>query len=310
MATNLRKYKYCGSSTTRPKSTATSSPAGSPAEKTPPPPDSPVMDAVALKSEILLSLKADISEVIKTELKNVLADEFNFLKSELQAVKNEIINNTAAVRSEIDQMKATITEVEAGLSTWSDEVAALQTTVTDLKAEVTGLRVKCDDMEGRMRRCNIRILGVAETNGSCSTASVSKLLREALQLDRDVLVDWSHRTPASRKSDGKPRAIVAKLHYHQDCVEVLTGARTRAPLRVNRETIAIFPDYAAGVARARAAFTEVRKLLRNRQGVRYGILFPARLRITHNGEEKEFTDADKAMGYVKKNIIPTTEATG
>lgn len=50
------------------------------------------------------------------------------------------------------------------------------------------------------------------------------------------------------------------------------------------------------------AFTEVRKLLRNHQGVRYGILFPAQL--THNGEEKEFIDEDKAMGYIKKNIVP------
>lgn len=53
------------------------------------------MDAVALKSEILRSLKADISAVIKSELKSALADDLNFLKNELQAVKKEIINNTA-----------------------------------------------------------------------------------------------------------------------------------------------------------------------------------------------------------------------
>ncbi len=46
-------------------------------------------------------------------------------------------------------------------------------------------------------------------------------------------------------------------------------------------------------------------LLRNRQGVRFGILFPARLRISHDGKEKEFTVAEEAMRYVKKNIIPT-----
>lgn len=53
------------------------------------------MDTVALKSEILHSLKADISAVIKSELKSALADDLNFLKNELQAVKKEIINNTA-----------------------------------------------------------------------------------------------------------------------------------------------------------------------------------------------------------------------
>lgn len=63
-------------------------------------------------------------------------------------------------------MKALLKELEGGLSTRSDEVTTLQSVVTDLKAEMTVLREKCEDMEGRMRRCNIRILGVAETDGS------------------------------------------------------------------------------------------------------------------------------------------------
>lgn len=102
-------------------------------------------------------------------------------------------------------MKATIKEVEGGLSTWSDEVTTLQSVVTNLKVEMTVLRGKCEDMEGRMRRCNIRILGVAETDGSSSTVSVSRLLRETLQLEKDVLVDRSHKSLAPRRSDGKPR---------------------------------------------------------------------------------------------------------
>ncbi|KAJ8386338.1 hypothetical protein AAFF_G00174350 [Aldrovandia affinis] len=170
-------------------------------------------------------------------------------------------------------MKANIKEVEGGLSTWSDKVAALQTAATDLKAEMTGLREKCEEMEGRMRRCNIRIMGVSETNGSSSTASVLKLLKEALQLDKDVLVDHSHRSLAPKRHGGKPHAIVAKLHYYQYCVEVLSRARAQAPLRVKGQPIAIFPDYTASDAKARAAFTEVSKLLCNQQGVRYGILF-------------------------------------
>ncbi|CAI5689295.1 unnamed protein product [Oreochromis niloticus] len=37
-------------------------------------------------------------------------------------------------------------------------------------------------------------------------------------------------------------------------------------------------------------------------------MFPARLRIRHNGEEKEFLDAAKAMEYVKDHIISVEEA--
>lgn len=86
--------------------------------------------------------------------------------------------------------------METGLSTWS---------------EMAELRDKYEDLEGRARRCNIRILGVPETPGSSSTTSVSKLLRDMLQLDKDVLIDRSHRSLAPRKPGGKPRVIVAKL---------------------------------------------------------------------------------------------------
>lgn len=265
------------------------------------------MDAKSLKSEILLSLKTEISAVIKSEMKNALADDFDFLKSELQALKAEVQNNTVAIHSEIDQMKVTINDMETGMSAWSDEVVALWTTVKALQTDVEELRDKCDDMEGRARRCNIRILGVPETAGSSSTTSVSKLLREALQLEKDVLIDRSHRSLGPSLPNGKSRAIVAKLHYFQDCVEVLRLARTRAPLKYDGHAVAIFPDYTTRVAKARAAFTGVRKLLHNRQGIKFGIRFPARLRITYNGEEKEFTDAEKAMTYVRHSIIPAEE---
>lgn len=256
MAADLRKYKFTKSTKSRPSTASSASSAASPGSEPPPRQNSQEMDAETLKTDILLSLRADIAAVIKTELKSAFAEGFYFLKNELQAVKAEIRNNTAAIHSEIDRMKAAIKEVEGGLTTWSDEVAVLQTTVNDLAVEVTGLRSKCEDVEGRLRRCNIRIPRVAETNGSSSTISVSELLREILQLDGDVLVDRSHRSLGPVRKDGKPRAVIANLHYYQDGVEVLSRARSRAPLRRNGETIAIFPDYTASVDKTRAALND------------------------------------------------------
>ncbi len=253
MATNLRKFKFTGEAKTRPNTASSHTTTATPAETSPPHAGKPEMDTESLKLEILLTLKTEISAVIKSELKSIFADDFDFLKSELQAVKN----NTVAIHSEIDLLKSTIREMETGLSTWSDEVVTLQTKVNTLKTEVTELRDKCEDMEGRTRRCNIRILGAPEMTGSSSTTSISKLLQEVLQLDKDVLIDRSHRSLVPRKPSGKPRAIVAKLHYFQYCVEVLSRARTRAPLRYNGETVAIFPDYTTRVTKARGVFTKV-----------------------------------------------------
>lgn len=215
-------------------------------------------------------------------------------------------NNTATIRSEVETLKTTITEMERGLSSCSDDVTSLQIKVGKLEMEVTSLREKCLDMEGRMRRSNIPILNVPETPGSSTPAAVSKLLKEALKMDKDFLIDRSHRGLQARKPDGKPRVIVAKVHYYQDCVEVLRRARESGPIRFKGTPISIFPDYPPSVAQARSAFTEVKQLLRGRDGIRYGLSYPAQLRVTHNGTDKQFQNSEDAMVYVKTKILQET----
>lgn len=149
-------------------------------------------------------------------------------------------------------------------------------------------------------------MGVAEQPGSSSPTAVSKLLQEVFQMDKDVQIKCSHRSLTQRRPGDKPRVIIAKLH--KDAMDILRKACGRGgQLNYNGNPIAIFPDYTARVAKARAAFTDVRKMLRGRPGVRYGTLFPARFRISHNNEEKEFVVATKAMDYVKIKVIPITE---
>lgn len=94
------------------------------------------MDAKSLKSAILLSLKTEISAVIKSEMKSTLAKDFHLLKNKLQALKAEVKNNKVVIHSETDQMITTIQDMETQISTWSDEVVTSQTTVNTLRTEV------------------------------------------------------------------------------------------------------------------------------------------------------------------------------
>lgn len=77
----------------------------------------------------------------------------------------------------------------------------------------------------------------SENPGSCTPASGSKLLKEVLKMDKDVLIDRSHGGLQARKPDGIPRVIVAKVHYNHDCVEVLRRARDSGPLQFTTETV-------------------------------------------------------------------------
>ena len=141
-------------------------------------------------------------------------------------------------------MRGNIRDIEDGLSTWSDEVVSLQTTVST--SEVEDLKGKCKDLEGRMRRRNIRIVGVPEKPGSNSTTAVSKLLKETLQMDKDITIVRSHHSLGSRKPGDKLMPLFAKLHY-DDCMEILRRAQDQAPLSYNGNLVAIYPDYTANV---------------------------------------------------------------
>lgn len=109
-----------------------------PDQAPPVPVESSTMNIASIKADILSSLRKDISSVIREELKSALADDFETLKKEIKAVKTEITNNTTAIRTEIDHVKANVKNIEEGLS-WSD-VVSVQTTVKDLKKQVEDLK--------------------------------------------------------------------------------------------------------------------------------------------------------------------------
>uniref|UniRef100_A0AAV2L5N3 Uncharacterized protein n=1 Tax=Knipowitschia caucasica TaxID=637954 RepID=A0AAV2L5N3_KNICA len=71
------------------------------------------------------------------------------------------------------------------------------------------------------------------------------------------------------------------------------------------DTIRIFPDFTQSVARQRAAFGPARQILRQCEGVKYGLLYPARLKITTpDGVQQMFSDPVKATAFAKGLMAP------
>ncbi|KAI4884053.1 hypothetical protein NFI96_008794 [Prochilodus magdalenae] len=260
-------------------------------------------DIATLKLEVLASLRKDIADIFKKELQDTLGDALSTIKLDLQAVRTQLANDKAATDATVSKLKDTIGEMERALTECSDDIAAMKTTIQSLTANVAMLENKCEDLESRSRRNNIRIVGVPEGPDTCTTTAVAALLKEAFGLVKEPLLDRSHRTLQPKpKPDVRPRTIVCRFHYHSDCVDILRRARELRQIKVRDLVISVFPDYTAKIARARAAFNEVRRQLRGIAGARYGLIHPARLRITYNGVEKDFVSAEEASDYVKSLI--------
>lgn len=135
MANNLRKYKFTGGVTaTGPK--ASSSTVTTPTSDTRQSGDQ--MDIADMKAEILTSLKTDIAMLLRSEIKTALPEDFDTINSELLLVKTELATHTSAIRSEKEAMKTTVSQMEQGLSSCSDDVTALLTKVGKQKSTICG----------------------------------------------------------------------------------------------------------------------------------------------------------------------------
>lgn len=257
-------------------------------------------DIAALELELLASLRKDIADIFKKELRDTLGDALSTIKFDLQAVKTQLASEKAATDATMSKLKGTVGEMEHALAECSDDIAEMKTTIKSLAANVAMLENKCEDLESRSRRNNIRIVGVPEGPDNCTAAAVAALLKEAFGLVKEPLLDRSHRTLQPKPKPGdRPRVIVCRFHYHSDCVDILRRARELRQIKVRDLTISVFPDHTAKIARARAAFNKVRRQLRDIDGARYGLIHPARLRITYNGVQKDFVSAEEASDYVK-----------
>lgn len=262
-------------------------------------PAADVGSIAALKSEIVLSVRNEIAEIFKAELHSALGNDLSTIKSELMAMKTDLSGKITSIESDVTGLKNTVGDMEESLTTCTNDIVTIQRKMDRLSAELVKMENKCEDLESRSRRNNIRIVGVPEDTPS-TTAAVSVLLKEAFGREKEPLLDRAHRTLQPKPKPGdRPRAIVARLHYYSDCADILRRARELKRIKVGGMTISVFPDHTAKIARARAAFNDVRRQLRDIEGLRFGILHPARLRVTYNGEEKEFKSPEEAEAFIK-----------
>lgn len=227
----------------------------------------------AFKEELLTSQRADFVTVFKDKILTVLGGEMSTIKQENQATKTELLSFKTAIQNQVTAMENTMSE--RGLSGCSDGVADLRNTVQQLSTQMAALEGKCEDLEGRSRRNNIQILGIPEDQGCCSTTTISALLKEAFQLDKPPLLDRAHQTLQPPLQGAPPRAVVAHLHYFQDCSDILHHTREWRRVKVKDLTISVYPDYTAKVAHAQAAYNSIRQQLHKIKGLRFVLLHPA-----------------------------------
>ena len=161
----------------------------------------------------------DHLRVMLNQLNGDICDKIDLLSCELRldisSVREELRHAIEPMQQKLSSHDQAITELQRVCTDHSDLLTSLDSTVSTLKAEVKLLTDKCEDLEGRARRNNIRLVSVPEgAEGVRPTEFIAQLLMDTLGLDELPPLDRAHRTLRTKPSEGKPpRPFVICLHF-------------------------------------------------------------------------------------------------
>ena len=233
--------------------------------------------------KVLAAIKAS-REVLEQKIQSVVID-VNMLRAD----QSKLVDRVKETESSISELKPVVLN--------NDSLTKV------LANSVDQLEKRMDDLKGRSRRSNIRVIGLPE---GVEGSNMSKYLEIWLKtevvaegLTQFFALERAHRVPARQPLPGQPsRAVVAKLLHFRDRDVILQVARTHGPYMVENCKVSIFPDYTLSVQRQRTSFLAVKRELRE-SGIQYALMFPARLRIMVDGDSRFYTEPQAAWDWLE-----------
>lgn len=206
------------------------------------------------------------------------------------------------IRHDLQNVRERLSAAEERISTVEDAIPPLSKEVKTHTAQIAALFLKTDDFENRLRRNNVRLIGVPEkAEGSNPGDFFEQWLAQAIgreKLSPLYAVERAHRVPTRLPPPGAPpRPVLVRVLHYKDRDVILRAARDLPELAIDNSRISIFPDFSAEVQRRRMQFIAVKKRLRDLQ-IAYAMLYPARLRVTALGRAHFFDTPALAMDWL------------
>uniref|UniRef100_A0A4W5LPX9 Uncharacterized protein n=1 Tax=Hucho hucho TaxID=62062 RepID=A0A4W5LPX9_9TELE len=172
-----------------------------------------------------------------------------------------------------------LAEVEAGLSGHSDQLTTLETRLNDVAAANKSLQLQVEDLISRSKRQDVCVIGLPEDSETgYPTQFMAELFKEVLDdeaFPNLAELDRAHRSLAPKAlPGGRPRPIL-----------VLWWAREHGDITFQGHKIKFYQDFSSNLAKKWSTFNDIKSTL-YKKGIRFGLIYPARLRPT--GEIQTF----------------------
>uniref|UniRef100_H3A043 L1 transposable element RRM domain-containing protein n=1 Tax=Latimeria chalumnae TaxID=7897 RepID=H3A043_LATCH len=123
-------------------------------------------------------------------------------------------------------------------------------------------------------------------------AFLRKTIPELLNLAEDIWinVEWAYRSLAPKPAPNQcPRPFIVKFLCFPIKEQILCVARTMGNLQWQGNKISVFPDFSSELQNKRQKFSTIHNILREKNS-KYGLFYPASLKIFLNDQTQTFTD--------------------
>ncbi|KAL7878759.1 hypothetical protein AOLI_G00097330 [Acnodon oligacanthus] len=196
------------------------------------------------------------------------------------------------------------------MGTTSENALALsqaEAAISDLKAANAALIDRADDLENRSRRASLRIVNVPEgiERGTDMVEFAADLLKEIMG-DQPGIVRGPVVARGPCSAQVWPRPVVVCFHRYQEKERSLRWARQHQ-MQHKGKPLRIYPDLSAGLSKKRAAFKNIKAALYE-GGIQFRLLYPARRRVSYEGENHNFDMPGDAEVFFQR-IIKATSTT-
>lgn len=221
--------------------------------------------------------------------------------SDIMGKVEELKLDITIMRQDMHKMRDRVSETERRISDLEDAVGPVQATQKTHGTKILSLEDKVDDLENRLRRNNLRLVGLPErVEGADPVSFLESWFTQ--EFGKDCLspcfvLERAHRVPGRPLPAGNPpRTMVIRLLNYRDRDAILQAARIKGSLKINNASVSLFPDYSPAVRASRAKYQHIKLKLREKT-IQYSMLFPATLRVVHQGQVHFFQTPANALSW-------------
>lgn len=248
-----------------------------------------------------VSMSQLITELSKQRT-NFKDDVATLIQETIQPLKASV----DGLRDEVSSFQGRLAAAENLTGDNFQRICEAEAAVKSLQAQNETLLDRLENLENRSRRANLRILNLPEgsEDGHDPAIFISGLLKDVMGdnvFPSPPELDRAHRAAGPRPAAGRPpRPFILCFHRYREKDVALRWSRQHE-VKYKGTTLRLYPDLSTTLAKKRSAFNGVKRVLYQR-GVQFRLLFPARLRVTFDGESHIFDTPEEAQVFYDRRV--------